>query len=80
MTKEVQMSIKMESQLRDEFMAVASRRHRPAAQIIRDLMRLYIAQSEVPNALTAKTITQSRKGEDVFTAISASKLFEQLGI
>ena len=67
MTKEVQMSIKMESQLRDEFMAVASRRHRPAAQIIRDLMRLYIAQSEVPNGLTAKTITQSRKGEDVFT-------------
>jgi hypothetical protein len=80
MTKEVQMSIKMESQLRDEFMAIAAERHRPAAQIIRDLMRLYIAQSEVPNALTAKTITQSRKGEDVFTATSASQLFEQLGI
>ena len=80
MTKEVQMSIKMESQFRDEFMAVASGRHRPAAQIIRDLMRLYIAQSEVPNALTAKTITQSRNGEDVFTATSASQLFEQLGI
>ena len=80
MTKEVQMSIKMESQLRDEFMAVASGRHRPAAQIIRDLMRLYIAQSEVPNALTAKTITQSRKGENVSTAISTSKLFKQLGI
>jgi hypothetical protein len=43
-------------------------------------MRLYIAQSRVPNALTAKTITQSRKGEDVFTAKSASQLFEQLGI
>ena len=80
MTKEVQMSIKMESQLRDEFMAIAAERHRPAAQIIRDLMRLYIAQSEVHNALTAKTITQSRKGEDVFTATSASQLFEQLGI
>ncbi len=80
MTKEVQMSIKMESQLRDEFMAIATERHRPAAQIIRDLMRLYIAESEVPNALTAKTITQSRKGEDVFTATSASQLFEQLGI
>lgn len=80
MTKEVQMSIKMESQLRDEFMAIATERHRPAAQIIRDLMRLYIAQSRVPNALTAKTITQSRKGEDVFTAKSASQLFEQLGV
>jgi predicted DNA-binding protein len=62
MTKEVQMSIKMERELRDEFMAIATERHRPAAQIIRDLMRLYIAQNRVPNALTAKTITQSRKG------------------
>ena len=39
MAKEVQMSIKMEPELRDQFMAVASTRHRPAAQIIRDLMR-----------------------------------------
>ncbi|WP_281174772.1 hypothetical protein [Simplicispira psychrophila] len=40
MAKEVQMSIKMESVLRDQFMAAAAQRHRPAAQIIRDLMRL----------------------------------------
>ena len=80
MTKEVQMSIKVESQLRDEFMALAAKRHRPAAQIVRDLMCPYIAQSEEPNALTAKTTSQSRKGEDVFTAISVSQLFEQLGI
>jgi hypothetical protein len=80
MTKKVQMLIKMESELRDEFMAIATERHRPAAQIIRDLMRLYISQSRTPNALTAKTITQSRKRENVFTAKSAAQLFEQLGI
>lgn len=80
MTKEVQISIKMESELRDQFMAIATERHRPAAQIIRDLMRLYIAQSRVPNALTAKAITQSRKGEGVFTGKSAPQLFEKLGI
>jgi hypothetical protein len=51
--KEVQMSVKMEPELRDQFMAVAASRRRPAAQIIRDLMRLYIAQSETPNELTA---------------------------
>lgn len=45
MSKDVQMSIKMEPALRDRFMAVAADRHRPAAQIIRDLMRLYIADS-----------------------------------
>ena len=55
MAKDVQMSIKMEPELRDQFMAVAAGRHRPAAQIIRDLMRLYIANNETPNALTAET-------------------------
>ena len=34
MAKEVQMSIKMEADLRDQFMAVAADRHRPAARII----------------------------------------------
>ena len=41
MAKDVQMSIKMEPELRDRFMAVAASTHRPAAQIVRDLMRLY---------------------------------------
>ena len=80
MSKEVQMSIQMETELRDQFMALAADRHRPAAQIIRDLMRLYIADSETPNALTADTIRKSRRDEDVFTAPSASSMFEQLGI
>ena len=80
MSKEVQMSIKMEPELRDRFMTVAAGRHRPAAQIIRDLMRLYIANSETPNALTAETLRKSREGEDVFHTLSASDLFKQLGI
>ncbi|AMO93335.1 hypothetical protein CFter6_0610 [Collimonas fungivorans] len=80
MGKEVQMSIKMEQELRDQFMAVAAGRHRPAAQIIRDLMRLYIANNETPNALTAETIRKGRQGEDVFQASSASDLFKQLDI
>ena len=80
MSKEVQMSIKMEPELRAQFMAVAADRHRPAAQIIRDLMRLYIADSETPNALTADTLHKSRRGEDTFSASSASDLFRKLGI
>ena len=58
------------SPTRERFMAVAADRHRSAAQIIRDLMRLYIADSETPNALTADTIRRGRKGEDVFHASS----------
>jgi predicted DNA-binding protein len=80
MAKEVQMSIKMEPALRDQFMAVAANRHRPAAQIIRDLMRLYIADSEKPNALTAETIRKGLNDEDVFHASNASDLFKQLEI
>ena len=80
MSKEVQMSIKMEPELRDQFMAVAASRRRPAAQIIRELMRLYIAQSETPNELTADTIRKARRGEDVFHAKDAEDLFPQLGI
>ena len=80
MTKEVQMSIKMESALRDQFIAIAATRHRPAAQIIRDLMRLYIADSESPNALTAETLRKSDRGEDVFHASNTKGLFKQLGI
>ena len=80
MAKEVQMSIKMEPELRERFMAVAADRHRPAAQIIRDLMRLYIAGRETPNALTAGTLRKSDKDEDVFDASSAADLFKQLSI
>lgn len=80
MTKEVQMSIKMEADLRDQFMAVAANRHRPAAQIIRELMRLYISQSNTPNALTTETLQKSDRGEEVFFASDAANLFKQLGM
>ena len=74
------MSLKMETELRDRFIAVASDRHRPAAQTIRDLMRLYIAESETPNGLTVETLRKSGKGQDVFHASSVADLFKQLGI
>ncbi len=80
MTKEVQMSIKMEPELRVQFMAAAAAHHRPAAQIIRDLMRLYIAERKAPNALTAATLRKSDRGEDIFHAANAADLFKKLGI
>ena len=51
---DVQMSIKMEPALRDQFMAVAEERDRPAAQIIRELMRFYISNHEATKALTSE--------------------------
>ena len=56
MGKDVQMSIKMEPELRAKFVAAAAGRHRPAAQIIRDLMRLYIADSESPTIVATSSV------------------------
>lgn len=79
MTKEVQMSIKMEAELRDQFMAVAATMHRPAAQIVRDLMRLYIARQETLNAATIAAMEELEQGKGKRFA-SADALFKDLGI
>lgn len=63
MTKSSQMSIKIEADLRDQFMAVAAAMHRPAAQILRDLMRAYIAGHEIPNEETIAAIDAVEHGE-----------------
>ena len=42
MSKEAVFTMKLESTLRAEFMAEVKKSHRPAAQIIRDLMREFI--------------------------------------
>jgi predicted DNA-binding protein len=78
MAKDAQMSIKMEPELRNPLIAVAASKRRPAAQIVRELMRFYIAQNEMPNALTAETIVKARRGEDAFSAKDAEDLFRQL--
>jgi len=79
MPKEVQMSIKMEPELRDQFMAVAATVHRPAAQIVRDLMRLYIARQESPNPTTIAAMEELEQGKGK-RFISADALFKDLGI
>ncbi|MFA7242877.1 MAG: hypothetical protein WC091_22455 [Sulfuricellaceae bacterium] len=79
MRKEVQMSIKMEAELRDQFVAVAASVHRPAAQIVRELMRLYIAQQQSPNQATIAAINELEQGGGVqFT--SMDELFKDLEI
>ncbi|MBU0498885.1 MAG: antitoxin of toxin-antitoxin stability system [Gammaproteobacteria bacterium] len=42
MPKEAVFTLKLEPELRTEFMAEAEAAHRPASQILRDLMREYI--------------------------------------
>jgi predicted transcriptional regulator len=79
MTKEVQMSIKMEPELHDQFMAIAASMHRPAAQIVRDLMRSYIQRQETPNAETIAAIEAVERGE-MNTYVSADDFYRKMGI
>lgn len=42
MSKEAVFTMKLEAELRDAFMAEAAAAHRPASQIVRELMREYV--------------------------------------
>ncbi|WP_152226422.1 antitoxin of toxin-antitoxin stability system [Pseudomonas sp. SCB32] len=44
MSKEAVFTMKLESELRAEFMAAAEAAHRPASQVMRELMRDFIRQ------------------------------------
>ena len=81
MVKNVQMSIKMEPELRDRFLSVAAERHRPAAQIIRDLMRrLHRRKRKPPTPLTAQTLRSVTRGDDVTEASDLTDMLKQLGL
>ncbi len=79
MTKEVQISIKLEPELRDQFMAVAAATHTPAAQILRQLMRGFIARHETPNATTIAAMQELEQGKGK-RFDTAAALFKDLGI
>jgi predicted transcriptional regulator len=42
MAKEAVFTMKLESELRDEFVAAADAAHRPASQVVRELMREFV--------------------------------------
>lgn len=46
MSKEVTMTIRVEPELRSRFSRAAEAEHRPAAQVLRDLMRDYVERRE----------------------------------
>lgn len=80
MSHATQMSIKLDTALRDDFMAVANHVvHRPAAQIIRELMRAFIAHQEIPNATTIAAI-EAVERNDVITYSSAEEFYQKMGI
>ncbi len=57
MSKEVQMTIRIEPALRAEFTQAAMRDHRPASQVLRELMRSYIKTVGEKDQVDADTTT-----------------------
>jgi hypothetical protein len=53
--------------------------HRPAAQIIRELMRAFTTRQELPNAETVAAIEEVERGEVTIYG-SPADLYEKLGI
>ena len=73
------MSIKMEPELHDQFMAAVAATHTPAAQIVRQLMRKFISLQEMPNATTIAAMQAADRGEGSRFE-SAEDLFNDLDI
>ena len=79
MAKDVQMSIKLEPKLREDFTAAAQAVDRPAAQILRELMKAFIARQSMPNAETVAAIEAAERG-DVTSHANKDALFRSLGL
>ena len=73
------MSIKMEPELHDQFMAAAATTHTPAAQVVRQLMRKFIATHEIPNKITVTAMQEADEGKGTRFDY-AEDLFKDLGI
>ncbi|HJU16985.1 MAG TPA: antitoxin of toxin-antitoxin stability system [Stellaceae bacterium] len=46
MPKEAMFTLKLEAELRDQFMAAAAAVHRPASQLVREFMRDFVKQQQ----------------------------------
>ena len=76
MAKEVQMTFRVESELRGDFTDAAELDHRPAAQVLRELMRAYVneareRQQRVP-ANDAISAAERRRRENAVSFARAS--------
>jgi len=72
---------KVDIELKEAFVTIARNKHRPASQILRDLIRVYVESNQTqPNEKTLNTFAKTDKGDDVFYAEDAHDLFKKLDI
>ena len=81
--KQAVFNFKLETELRDEFMAAAEKSHRPAAQIVRELMREFIRRQNEETAyeeFVRRKVQAARQSAREGRVISSSDIerdFEQ---
>jgi predicted transcriptional regulator len=61
MTKESTMTFRVEEDLRERFAAAAKDSHRPAAQVLRELMRAYVERTPARPAPAAGLISDAER-------------------
>jgi predicted transcriptional regulator len=80
MAKQAVFTMKIESELRDEFMSEAEASHRPASQIVRELMRDYVQRRremrEYEEFLQSKVDT-ARKSKQAGEGLSNAEVESQ---
>lgn len=72
MPKEAVFTMKLEPELREAFMAAAEASHRPASQVVRELMREYIQRQQQAAAHDAFVHDKVMKGRADIAAGNAS--------
>lgn len=63
--KETQMTFRIDPKLRAAFSAAAESQYRPAAQVLRDLMRDYVVRTEQPQTIAPKISQAERKRREI---------------
>ncbi len=64
MSKAAVFTMKLEPQLRDAFMAAAEASHRPASQVVRELMREFVQRQQDHDAFLHRKVAAARRSID----------------
>ena len=73
MLKEVQMTFRIEPELRAEFTDAASRDHRPAAQVLREFMRAYVDEARQRQSASAHDVISADERRRRESAVSFAR-------
>ena len=63
MTKDSGLRIRVERELRDQFLEACRQQDRPAAQVLREFMRQHVAENQLPKVKSSQKQGRSRRDE-----------------